>query len=73
MKISINCPVCRAGNELHLHHQTCRRCKEDLSLLYQTKAYSLKYRMYFIQLLQSPDAAANRRQLMHAATGLVKP
>ena len=52
--------------------KSCRRCKEDLALLYRTKAYSYKYRVMFMQLLSNPQAGGQRRQLMYAASGLVK-
>lgn len=73
MKIKIECPVCRAKNELNLANVFCRRCKEDLSLLYRAKAYSFKYRLYFIQQLSQPQSFAKRQRLIYAATHLVNP
>jgi hypothetical protein len=51
MTIKINCPVCRANNELKPSDLQCRRCREDLSLLYAIKGYSFKYRSYAAQML----------------------
>ena len=51
MKIKATCPVCRANNELTPDMTFCRRCREDLSLLYDVKGYSYKYRIYTAQLL----------------------
>jgi transposase-like protein len=74
MKINLECPVCRAKNELSLiSNLSCRRCKEDLSLLYRTKAYSYKYRLFFVQLLVQPQSFTKKQQLMQAASHLVKP
>jgi hypothetical protein len=51
MIIKINCPVCRANNELQPTDLQCRRCREDLSLLYSIKGYSLKYRQRVVRTL----------------------
>ncbi len=51
MIIKVVCPVCRANNELSASLTACRRCREDLSLLYSIKGYSYKYRLYAVQLL----------------------
>lgn len=51
MIIKIVCPVCKANNELNARLTACRRCREDLSLLYSIKGYSYKYRLYAVQLL----------------------
>jgi transposase-like protein len=51
MTIKINCPVCKANNEVKPTDLQCRRCREDLSLLYSIKGYSLKYRYYALQML----------------------
>ena len=42
----------------------CRRCREDLTLLYEVKGYSYKYRIYCMQLLmkQNIKAAAQLAQ-----------
>ena len=42
----------------------CRRCREDLTLLYEVKGYSYKYRIYCMQLLmkQNTKAAAQLAQ-----------
>lgn len=60
MKINIKCPCCNAVNTLDITSLSCRRCAEDLSLLYKIKAYSYKSRLYFIEsLIQKPDLAEN--------------
>ena len=51
MIIKVVCPVCKANNELSASLTACRRCREDLSLLYSIKGYSYKYRLYAVQLL----------------------
>jgi transposase-like protein len=51
MTIKINCPVCKANNEVKPTDLQCRRCREDLSLLYSIKGYSFKYRNYAAQML----------------------
>jgi transposase-like protein len=51
MIIKINCPVCRANNDVQPTDFLCRRCREDLSLLYNIKGYSLKYRQYAVRTL----------------------
>lgn len=51
MIIKIVCPVCKANNELTAIVKTCRRCREDLSLLYAVKGYSYKYRLYAVEFL----------------------
>lgn len=73
MKIKIKCPVCQAGNELTPYQLNCRRCKEDLTLLYKVKAYSYKYRLYLLRLLHQRDQNSKQIQLAHAATWLEKP
>jgi len=45
MTISVKCPVCKAPNSLNDEEQVCRRCKSDLSLLYQ-----IKYNSYYNRL-----------------------
>ena len=35
---------------------SCRRCREDLTLMYQVKGYSYKYRLYAIQLLLNQNS-----------------
>ncbi len=74
MKIKIKCPSCNASNVLSLENQQCRRCKEDLSLLFQIKGHSLKYRIYLLQILNSkePEMVARKRGLAQAATWLKK-
>ena len=34
MTIEIKCPVCRARNKLSIEKLVCRRCKSDLSTIY---------------------------------------
>ena len=51
MIIKVVCPVCKANNELSASLTACRRCREDLSLLYSIKGYSYKYRLYAVQFL----------------------
>ena len=64
MTIKIICPVCKAGNMLTPQSTACRRCREDLTLLYEVKGYSYKYRIYCMQLLmkQNTKAAAQLAQ-----------
>ena len=50
MIIKVVCPVCKANNELTAYAMLCRRCREDLSLLYAVKGYSYKYRLFAVQL-----------------------
>ena len=71
MIISIICPVCKASNELNARNTACRRCREDLSLLYSIKGYSYKYRLYSIYLLtlQQEQEGVN---LARVAQNLVK-
>ena len=71
MKIKIKCPVCNARNELLTAKQPCRRCGEDLSLLYQSKGYSYKHRVNLGQMLQHPDERV-KKQLAQAATWFVR-
>jgi hypothetical protein len=49
MIIKVVCPVCKANNELTARALFCRRCREDLSLLYSVKGYSYKYRLWAVQ------------------------
>lgn len=49
MIIKIICPICKASNALTSESLACRRCREDLSLLYKVKGYSYKYRLKAIQ------------------------
>jgi len=35
MKIEIKCPVCRARNTLFTENLECRRCRADLSKVYE--------------------------------------
>jgi len=72
MTIHIKCPVCNAGNELTPAQQQCRRCGEDLSLLYRVKGFSFKYRLYLLQNL-AHRATPQFRRLAHTAAWLVKP
>jgi transposase-like protein len=51
MIIKIVCPVCKAMNVIVPESTSCRRCREDLTLLYKVKGYSYKYRLYCIQSL----------------------
>ncbi len=51
MTIKIICPVCKASNAATPQTTFCRRCREDLTLLYKVKGYSYKYRIYCMQLL----------------------
>jgi hypothetical protein len=60
MIIKIICPICRAGNELSEPLTTCRRCPEDLSLLYRVKAYSYKARLYALQEYVEKEVHAAR-------------
>jgi transposase-like protein len=60
MIVKIICPSCRAGNELSASLTTCRRCREDLSLLYAVKAYSYKARLHALKELAENEIAAAR-------------
>jgi hypothetical protein len=51
MIIKIICPICKANNDLSAFNTTCRRCREDLCLMYQIKGYSYKYRLIGMQLI----------------------
>ncbi len=55
MNIKIKCPVCQANNLLAPKSLQCRRCTEDLSLLYIAKGYSFKYRLQLAQVLPRAD------------------
>ncbi len=66
MKIKIKCPVCRAQNEMNPQKLNCRRCQEDLSLLYTTKAYSFKYRLYLLRILKE-DNILDKQKLAKSA------
>ena len=70
MTMKIKCPVCNARNTLTIDNKECRRCKEDLSLLYTVKAYSYKYRLYLLRVLH--DKASRRQQLAYSAWWLKK-
>lgn len=69
MTIKIKCPVCNARNTLTTDKKICRRCEEDLSLLYQIKAYSYKYRLYLLQVLHD-KSTPSRRQFAYSAQQL---
>ena len=71
MTIKIKCPVCNAKNKLTAEKKQCRRCEEDLSLLYSVSAYSFKYRLYLLQILNQRNAP-QRRQLAYQAQQLKK-
>ncbi|GEM_PF-4011276 len=66
MTIKIKCPVCNARNTLTTEKKSCRRCEEDLSLLYQVKGYSYKYRLYLLQVLHDKNNV-QRQQLANQA------
>jgi len=66
MTIKIKCPVCNARNTLTIEKKACRRCEEDLSLLYKIKGYSYKNRLYLLQILQHKNAP-QRRQFAYKA------
>ena len=68
MTIKIKCPVCNAGNLLTVENLSCRRCKENLSLLYKIKGYSYKYRLYLLQMLHQP--CEQQRQIAQSARWL---
>ena len=55
MKIAVKCPVCRANNILTSEQTNCRRCKEDLLLLYKIKGYSYKNRIYLLRALLTKE------------------
>jgi hypothetical protein len=66
MTIKIKCPVCNARNKLTTDKKSCRRCEEDLSMLYNITGYSYKYRLYLLQVLHHKNAP-QRRQLAYNA------
>lgn len=70
MTIKIKCPVCNAANTLTPHQLNCRRCKEDLSMLYQVKGYAYKYRLYLLQMLH--EKSEQRQQIASSAQWLRK-
>jgi transposase-like protein len=72
MTIKINCPVCRANNELKPSDLQCRRCREDLSLLYAIKGYSFKYRYYAVQMLVNKAEPKLTSTMIQAAQQLDK-
>ena len=37
MILEYKCPICKAKNKLSRENKKCRRCKEDLTLLYNFK------------------------------------
>ena len=67
MTIKIKCPVCNARNTLTIDKQACRRCKEDLSLLYAAKGYSYKYRLQLLRALGEKKEIGEQRHLAGAA------
>lgn len=71
MTIKIKCPVCNAKNTLTTDKKNCRRCEEDLSLLYKVKGYSYKYRLYLLQVLHQKNAP-QKRQFAYQAQRLKK-
>lgn len=70
MTIKIKCPVCNASNSLNPQNLACRRCKEDLSLLYKVKGYAYKHRLYLLQTLK--DYPEQRQQFANSAQWLSK-
>lgn len=72
MIIKVVCPVCKANNELSASLTACRRCREDLCLLYSIKGYSYKYRLLAVQLLASQQLNQGR-YLAQFALNLDKP
>jgi len=71
MEIIIKCPVCNASNNLNENEKICRRCKNDLSLLFLVKLFSYKYRIIFAQLLLS-DNIEEAKENLQKATDLCK-
>jgi hypothetical protein len=67
MTIKIQCPVCQARNELSPDTTDCRRCSEDLSLLYAVKGHSFKYRVWLAQALLQGNLPQVRRLAQAAA------
>ena len=66
MTIKIKCPVCNARNFLTKEKKNCRRCEEDLGLLYEVKGYSFKYRLYLLQILNDKTASQRRNFAYYA-------
>jgi len=68
MKIKIKCPICNANNSLSSEGaKNCRRCSEDLGLLYTIKAYSMKYRLYFVKQLLEKNPLSESKKTVQAA------
>ncbi len=42
MEFSFKCPVCNANNKISKTDSFCRRCKEDLSEIYEIKEKNVK-------------------------------
>ena len=55
MTISIKCPICLANNSFTDDNRTCRRCKNDLSLLYAIKYHSYIKRLDVVKFLIHKD------------------
>lgn len=72
MTIKIICPVCKATNSTTPQATLCRRCREDLTLLYKVKGYSYKYRLYCMQLLAAKQNIEEAAHLARIAYGLDK-
>lgn len=72
MTIKVKCPVCNAKNSLTPNKKTCRRCEEDLTLLYQTKGYAYKYRIQLSQVLNHPNEML-RKQFSYFTQNLIDP
>jgi len=68
MNIKIKCPVCQANNLLSPTSLQCRRCTADLSLLYTTMGYSLKYRLQLAQVLPRTDLLLKQNLAQVAAS-----
>lgn len=55
MTITLKCPCCNAINKLTEEQTICRRCSENLKLLYTVKFYSVKYRIAAIESIIKKD------------------
>ncbi len=67
MTITIKCPVCRATNTFDGTNIICRRCKNDLTLLYQFKYHSYYNRLQTVMFLLHKNTKAAEDSLKKAA------
>jgi hypothetical protein len=51
MQFEYKCPICKAKNILTANQKICRRCKEDLSIVYEIKFD--KINKVFLELIRN--------------------